>query len=64
MYFNVILLYLILLSRDDSNVNDSLLEQPIVSDQVLHFIKSLAELCDELVDVVEKTNGNVLGVLV
>merc|ERR1712212_1013801 len=49
-----------ILSRDDADINDSLLEQPIVGDQVLHFIKSLAKLCDELVDVVEKTNWDVL----
>merc|ERR1719180_425935 len=49
-----------ILSRDDADVNHSLLEQPIVRDQVLDLIKPLAELCYELVDVIEKTNWNVL----
>ena len=47
-------------SRDDSNVNDPLLEQPVVRDQVLHLVQPLTELGDELVDVIEKTNWNVL----
>ena len=50
--------------RDDSNVNDSLLEQSVVSDQVLHLIQPLAELGNELVDVIKKTNWDVLGFFV
>ena len=51
-------------SRDDSNVNDPLLEQPVVRDQVLHLVQPLAELGNELVNVIEKTNWDVLRILV
>merc|ERR1719341_1029357 len=49
-----------ILSRDDANVNDPLLEQPVVCDQVLHLVKPLAELGNELVDVIQKANWDVL----
>merc|ERR1719186_1507454 len=49
-----------ILRRDDSNVNDPLLEQPVVCNQVLHLIQPLTELGNELVDVIKKTDWDVL----
>merc|ERR1711962_560574 len=48
------------LGRDHSDVDDSLLEKSVVRDQVLNFIQPLAELGDELIDIVKKADGDVL----
>merc|ERR1719150_3148652 len=49
-----------ILGGDDSYVNGSLLPQPVVGDHVLHLVQPLAELGDELVDVVQQSDGDVL----
>ena len=48
------------LGGDDSNVDGSLLPKSVIGDEILHLVQSLAEFSDELVDVVQQTNGNVL----
>ena len=48
------------LGGDDANVDGSLFPQSVVSDEILHLVQSLAEFSDELVDVVQQTNGNIL----
>ena len=34
--------------------------RPVVSDHVLDFVESLAELGDELVDVIQQSDGDIL----
>merc|ERR1719328_736124 len=45
---------------DDANIDGSLSPQSVVSHNILHFIESLTELGDKLIDIVQKTDGNIL----
>ena len=49
------------LGGDHPDVDSPLLPQPVVRHHVLNLVQALAELGDELVDVVQKTDRDVLG---
>ena len=48
------------LGGDDTNVDSSLFPKSVVSYEILHLVQSLAEFSDELVDIIQETNGNIL----
>ena len=48
------------LGGDDPDVDGPLLPQPVVGDDVLHLVQPLAELGDELVNIIEATDRNIL----
>ena len=48
------------LGGDHPDVDGSLLPQPVVGHHVLHLVQPLAELGDELVDVIQETDRDIL----